>query len=99
MWVGSDIYPYDKHDKAFYSRFPINHCWKKQSFLNSYENFKFLNEKKLYSESEEELADNIEMIVKSEGFLPDKEFQVFSNISLECIGNNQWVVSEGDLAM
>ena len=99
MWVGSDINPCDKPDKTNFSRTPINQCWKKQSFLNSYEDFKFLNEKKIYSESEEELGDNIELMVKAEGFLADKEFPIFSNLSLECKGNNQWVVSDGDLAM
>ena len=99
MWVSSDINPCDKPDKTNFSRAPINQCWKKQSFLNSHEDFKFLNEKKLYSESEEELGDNIEFMVKTEGFLADKDFQIFSNLSLECKGNNQWVVSDGDLAM
>ena len=75
-----------------------NQCWRKHNSLQSYEDFKFLNEKKLFSDTEEELANNIEQMVKSEGFLAEKEFQIFPNLSLECSGNDQWVVSNTDLA-
>ena len=84
---------------TFFYRNSKNQCWRKENFLQSYEDFKFLNEKKLYSDTEEELAKNIELMVKSEGFLADKQFQIFPNLSLECSGNNQWVVTDNDLAM
>ena len=77
----------------------MNHCWRKESFLEPFEDFMFLNNLELYSDTEEELSNNIELMVKSEGFLPEKEFQIFSNLTLECLGNDQWVVSNTDLAL
>ena len=76
----------------------VNHCWKKDSFLKTHEDFQFLNEKKLFSDSEEKLATNVENMVKSEGFLADKEFQIFSNVTMECVGN-KWVFSNQELSL
>ena len=77
----------------------MNHCWRKESFLESFEDFKFLNEMELYSDTEDEISNRIESMVKSDGFLAEKEFQIFSNLSLVCLGNDQWTVSNSDLAL
>ena len=82
----------------FNFRNSVNHCWKKDSFLKTHEDFQFLNEKKLFSDSEEKLATNVENMVKSEGFLADKEFQIFSNVTMECVGN-KWVFSNQELSL
>ena len=82
----------------FNFRNTVNHCWKKDSFLKTHEDFLFLNEKKLFSDSEEKLATNVENMVKSEGFLADKEFQIFSNVTMECVGN-KWVFSNQELSL
>ena len=69
-----------------------NQCWKKISTLPTYEDFQFLIVDKLYSESEDELAANIENIVKTKGFQDDETFLTTTNISLECLGSDNWKI-------
>ena len=65
---------------------------KKISTLPTYEDFQFLIADKLYSESEDELAANIENIVKTKGFQDDESFLTTTNISLECLGSDNWKI-------
>ena len=81
---------------TFYLRNPENQCWKKSSTLPSFEDFQFLVVNKLFSESEDELAENIEKIVRAKGFQDDETFPTYSNISIECLGSEKWGVVNSD---
>ena len=48
----------------------------------------------MLSESVEDIAKNIENLVKSEGFLAEKDMHVFGNITIICQGNDEWVFSD-----
>ena len=73
-----------------------NHCFRKSSFLESYEDFQFIVEESLLSESEEEIVKNIENLVKSEGFMVEKDMDVHANITIICQGNDEWVLSNDE---
>ena len=45
----------------------------------------------MLSESVEDIAKNIENIVKSEGFLAETDIDVHANITITCQGNDEWV--------
>ena len=71
-----------------------NRCWLKKNLGLKEENFKFLLYEdeygKLLSESEEEIAENIETIVKKNGFLNVQEYLTPNNLTIECMSNGQW---------
>ena len=48
----------------------------------------------MLSESVEDIAKNIENLVKSEGFMAEKDMDIFSNMTLLCQGNDEWVFSD-----
>ena len=66
-------------------------CFRKSSFLETHEDFQFIVEESLLSESEEGIAKNIENLVKSEGFMVEKDMTVHANITIICKGNDEWV--------
>ena len=68
-----------------------NQCFKKSSFLETHEDFQFILEESLLSKSAEDIPNNIEKLVKSEGFLPEKEMDIHTNITVICQGNDEWV--------
>ena len=45
----------------------------------------------MLSESEEGIVKNIENLVKSEGFMVEKDMTVHANITIICKGNDEWV--------
>ena len=73
-----------------------NHCFRKSSFLECHEDFQFIVEESLLSESEEEIAKNIENLVKSEGFMVEKDVDVHANITIICQGNDEWVFASDE---
>ena len=59
------------------------------------ENYKFLLYEddefgKLLSETEDELAKNIETIVKKNGFLNDRTYHTTNNLTIECMNDGHW---------
>ena len=50
-----------------------NHCFRKSNDLESNEDFQFILEEALLSESMEDIPKNVEKLVKAEGFLESKE--------------------------
>ena len=72
----------------------MNQCFKKSSFLETHEDFQFILEESLLSNSKEEIAKNVEKLVKSKGFQAEEEMNVYSNITLTCQGNDEWVFAE-----
>ena len=48
----------------------------------------------MLSESVENISENIENLVKSEGFMAEKDIDVFANMTLLCKGNDEWVFSD-----
>ena len=73
-----------------------NQCFRKSSFLETHEDFQFIVEESLLSESEEEIAKNIENLVKSEGFMVEKDMDVHANITIICQGNDEWVFASDE---
>ena len=67
-----------------------NHCFRKTNFLDSHEDLQFLLEKRLLSESEKEIAQNIENLVKADGFQANGDMETYSNVTVRCLGNNEW---------
>ena len=58
--------------------------------------FQFLVDGKFLSESDTELAKNIEDFVKAEGFSPNDEFMTMPEVTIKCEGNDKWEwVTEG----
>ena len=74
-----------------------NHCFKKSSFLKSPEDFQFILEESLLSKSAEDIPKNLEKLVKSEGFLADREMDVHANITVTCLGNDEWVFANDEI--
>ena len=74
-----------------------NQCFKKSSFLETHEDFLFILEESLLSKSAEDIPKNIEKLVKSEGFLPEKEMDVHSDITVICRGNDEWVFDNEEI--
>ena len=73
-----------------------NHCFRKSSFLECHEDFQFIVEESLLSESEDEIVKNIENLVKSEGFMVQKDMDVHANITIICQGNDEWVFASDE---
>ena len=73
-----------------------NHCFRKSSFLECHEDFQFIVEESLLSESEEGIVKNIENLVKSEGFMVEKDVDVHANITIICQGNDEWVFASDE---
>ena len=71
-----------------------NQCFRKSSFLDTHEDFQFIFEESLLSESVEDIAKNIENLVKSEGFMAEEDIDVFANMTLLCQGNDEWLFSD-----
>ena len=71
-----------------------NHCFRKSNDLESNEDFQFILEEALLSESMEDIPKNVEKLVKAEGFLENKEMDVHANIKIQCQGNGEWIFSE-----
>ena len=60
------------------------------------EKFQFLVDGKFLSESDTELAKNIEDFVKAEGFSPNDEFMTMPEVTIKCEGGDKWEwVTEG----
>ena len=74
-----------------------NQCFKKSSFLETHEDFQFILEELLLSKSAEDIPKNIEKLVKSEGFLPEKEMDFHANITVICQGNDEWAFANEDI--
>ena len=74
----------------------INQCFRKSSFLETHEDFQFIVEGSLLSESEEDIVKNIENLVKSEGFMVEKDMDVYANITIKCQGNDEWVFTSDE---
>ena len=54
------------------------------------ENFQFLVDGTFLSESDTELAKNIEDFVKAEGFSSHDEFMTMPEVTIKCEGNDKW---------
>ena len=71
-----------------------NHCFRKSNYLESHEDFQFILEEALLSESMKDIPKNVEKLVKAEGFLESKEMDVHANITIQCQGNGEWIYAE-----
>ena len=49
------------------------------------------------SKSADDIPKNLEKLVKSEGFLADKEMDGQANITVTCLGNDEWVFANVDI--
>ena len=82
-----------------------NQCWKKKDFADSLteEDYKFLlyekDSKKLLvtdTDSDKVLAEDIELIMKQNGFLDDDASPTPSSLMLSCEGTNNWKYQSDD---
>ena len=74
-----------------------NHCFRKSRYLDTHGDFQFILEESLLSKSAEDIPKNLEKLVKSEGFLADREMDVHSNITVTCLGNDEWVFANDEI--
>ena len=77
-----------------------NQCWKETNFLLNEEKFKFLVHseagKPWLAGSDPEMSQLVEDVTKAGGFYPEEKFTVLTNISVQCLGGDQWNFSTTD---
>ena len=77
-----------------------NQCWKEKNFLLNEEKFKFLVHseagKPWLAGSDPEMSQLVEDVTKAGGFYPEEKFTILTNISVQCLGGDQWNFSTTD---